>query len=325
MRRREFIKLLGGTAISWPLRASAKTGLPSVGVLLAGNVDSSGHLANAFTQGLNALGYVEGKNVLIERRYAQGQLDRLSTLAAELASLNVDVILAGTGSAALAAQKATQTIPIVFALVTDPVGEGFVSSLARPGGRLTGLTNIAVDLAAKRLQTLQEAVPNLSRIGVLYFQAYPGVALQLDELQRAATALGKSLLPIEVRHPEEYPAAFEKMMQWQANAAAVIENPTFFTNREKIVALAASSKLATVYNAREYVKIGGFMSFGASYTDLYRRAATYVDKILQGANPADLPVEQPVTFELTINLTAAKALGLTLPLSVLARAEEVIE
>src|SRR5215470_11956240 len=242
MRRREFITLLG-VAIAWPLRASAKTGLPSVGVLLAGNVDSSGHLADAFTQGLNALGYVEGKNVLIERRYAQGQLDRLSTLAAELAGLNVDVILAGTGSAALAAQKATQTIPIVFALVTDPVGEGFVSSLARPGGRLTGLTNIAVDLAAKRLQTLQEAVPNLVRIGVLYFQAYPGVTLQLDELERAAKILGKSLLPIEVRRPEEYPPAFAKMLLWQADAVAVIENPIFFANRDRIVALAASSKL----------------------------------------------------------------------------------
>jgi ABC-type uncharacterized transport system substrate-binding protein len=317
--------LLGGAAIPWSLRASAKTGLPRVGVLLAGNIDSSGHLADAFTQGLNALGYVEGKNVLIERRYAQGQLDRLSTLAAELASLNVDVILAGTGSAALAAQKASQAIPIVFALVTDPVGEGFVSSLARPGGQLTGLTNIAVDLAAKRLQTLQETVPNLSRIGVLYFQAYPGVTLQLDELQGAAKALGKSLLPIEVKHPEEYPAAFEKMIQWQANAAAVIENPIFFSKRERIVALAASSKLPAIYNAKEYVKSGGLMSFGASYADLYRRAATYVDKILQGASPADLPVEQPVTFELTINLNAAKALGLTLPLSVLARADEVIE
>ena len=202
MRRREFIMLLGGAATPW----HAKAGVPSVGVLSAGTVDSSGHLVDAFTQGLNGLGYVEGKNILIERRYAQGQLDRLSALAAELASLNVDVILAATGSAALATQKASKTIPIVFALVTDPVGEGFVSSLARPGGRLTGLTNIAVDLAAKRLQTLQETVPNLSRIGVLYFQAYPGVALQLDELQRAAKALGKSLLPIEVRHPEEYPA-----------------------------------------------------------------------------------------------------------------------
>jgi putative tryptophan/tyrosine transport system substrate-binding protein len=325
MRRRDFIMLLGGAAMPWPVRANAKAGVPSVGVLSAGTVDSSGHLVDAFTQGLNGLGYVEGKNILIERRYAQGQLDRLSALAAELAGLNVDVILAATGSAALVAQKASKTIPIVFALVTDPVGEGFVSSLARPGGRLTGLTNIAVDLAAKRLQTLQEAVPNLSRIGVLYFQAYPGVALQLAELQRAAEALGKSLLPIEVGRPEEYPAAFEKMMQWQANAAAVIENPIFFSNRERIVALAASSNLPAIYNAREYVKSGGLNSFGASYTDLYRRAATYVDKILHGASPADLPVEQPVKFELTINLKTAKALGLTLPLSVLARADEAIE
>ena len=184
----------------WPLRANAKAGVPSVGVLSAGTVDSSGHFVDAFTQGLNGRGYVEGKNILIKRRYGGGQLDRLSALAAELASLNVDIILAATGSA-LAAQKASKTIPIVFALVTDPVGEGFVSSLARPGGRLTGLTNIAVDLAAKRLQTLQEAVPNLSRIGVLYFQAYPGVALQLGELQRAAEALGKLLLPIEVGRP----------------------------------------------------------------------------------------------------------------------------
>jgi putative ABC transport system substrate-binding protein len=168
MRRREFIMFLGGAAMYWPLRANAKAGVPSVGVLTAGTVDSSGHLVDAFAQGLKELGYVEGKNILIEVRYVLGQLDRLSALAAELASLNVDVILAATGSAALAAQKASKTIPIVFALVTDPVGEGFVSSLARPGGRLTGLTNIAVDLAAKRLQTLQEAVPNLSHRGALF-------------------------------------------------------------------------------------------------------------------------------------------------------------
>jgi putative ABC transport system substrate-binding protein len=325
MKRREFIALLTGTAIPWPLRANAKTGLPRVGVLQAGTVDSSEHLTDVFTQGLNVLGYVEGKNILIERRYAQGQLDRLFALAAELASLNVDLILAATGSAALAAQNASKTIPIVFALVTDPVGEGFVFSLARPGGRLTGLTNIAVDLAAKRLQTLQEAVPNLSRIGVLYFQAYPGVALQLDELQRAAKALGKSLLPVEVKRPEEIPAAFEKMMQWQANAAAVIESPMFFTNRERIVALAASSKLPTIYNAREYVRSGGLLSYGASYPDLYRRAATYVDKILQGASPADLPVEAPTKFELVLNVNTAKALGLTIPVPLQIAADELIE
>ena len=325
MERREFIALLTGTAIAWPLRANAKADVPRVGVLSFGTVDSSGHLVEAFMQGLNKLGYVEGKNILIERRYAQGQLDRLAGLAAELVSLNVDVIFAPTGSAVLAAQKASKTTPIVFALVTDPVGERFVSSLARPGGRLTGMTNIAVDLAAKRLQTLQEAVPELSRIGVLYFQAYPGVGLQLDELQRAAKALGKSLLPIEVKRPEEYPSGFEKMMQWQANAVAVIENPVFFANREKIVSLAVSSKLPTIYNAREYVQSGGLMSYGAIYTDLYRRAAAYVDKILQGASPADLPVEQPVTFELSINLKAARAIGLTVPPALLAHADEVIE
>jgi ABC-type uncharacterized transport system substrate-binding protein len=326
MRRREFITIVGG-AIASPLvaRTNAKAGVPKVGVLSFGTVDSSGHLVDAFTQGLNVLGYVEGKNILIDRRYAQGQPDRLSALAAEFVSLKVDVIFAPTGSAVLAAQKASKTIPIVFALVTDPVGEGFVSSLARPGGRLTGMTNIAVDLAAKRLQTLQEAVPQLSRIGVLYFKAYPGVALQLDELQRAAKTLGKSLLPIEVRYPEEYPAAFEKMTQWRADAAAAIENPIFFANRERIVALAASSKLPTIYNAKEYVLSGGLMSYGAIYTDLYRRAAAYVDKILQGASPADLPVEQPVTFELIINLKVAKALSLAIPPGLLARADEVIE
>jgi putative tryptophan/tyrosine transport system substrate-binding protein len=320
--------MLGGaaTAAAWPLAARAQhNDQPKVGVLSVGTIESSGPLVDDFVQGLNGLGYVEGKNIAVERRYALGRLDQLPALASELVGLPVDILFAPTGSAVLAAQKASTTTPIVFALVTDPIGEGFVASLARPGGRMTGMTNIAVDVAAKRLETLQEAVPHLSRVGVLYFTAYPGVALQLDELQRAAKALGKLLLPIEAARIDQLATAFDTMVQWRADAAAVIENPFYFANRENIVTLAIGHRLPSIYNAKEYVKSGGLMSYGVSYSDLYRRAATYVDKIIKGARPADLPVEQPVKFELVFNLKTAKALGLEIPGTMLARADEVIE
>jgi putative ABC transport system substrate-binding protein len=328
LKRRRVLTLLGGaaTAAAWPLTTRAQRGdPPKVGVLSVGTVESSGPLVDTFVEGLNGLGYVEGKNIVVERRYALGRLDRLPALASELVGLRVDILFAPTGSAVLAAQKASTTTPIVFALVNDPIGEGFVSSLARPGGRMTGMTNIAVDVAAKRLETLQEAVPNLSRIGVLYFTAYPGVALQLDELERAAKALGKLLLPIEAARIDQLVTAFDTMVQWRADAAAVIENPFYFANQGKIVTLAISHRLPSIYNAKEYVKSGGLMSYGASYSDLYRRAAAYVDKIIRGAAPADLPVEQPVRFELIFNLKTAKALGIDVPPTMLARADEVIE
>jgi putative tryptophan/tyrosine transport system substrate-binding protein len=213
MKRREFMALIAGAA-AWPTTARAQEGkaLPKIGVLSVGTIGSSGHLVEAFVQGLSTLGYIEDKTIAVERRYAQGRLDRLEGLADELVHLNVDIVFAPTGSAALAARKATDTIPIIFALVTDPIEERFVSSLNRPGGRMTGMTNIAVDLAAKRLEMLLEMTPHTSRIGVLYFTAYPGVAFQLGELRRAAEALNKSLLPIEAGRVDELPVAFEAMV-----------------------------------------------------------------------------------------------------------------
>jgi putative tryptophan/tyrosine transport system substrate-binding protein len=326
MKRRKFITLLGGAA-AWPLVAKAQrsTSLPRIGVLSVGTIASSGQLVDAFVERLNALGYIEGKTVTLERRYALGQLDALPKLAAEIVSTGVNIIFAPTGAAVLAAQSATQTIPIVFALVNDPVGEGFVSTLAHPGGRMTGMTNIAVDLAAKRLEILQEVVPHVEHVGALYYTAYPGVRFQLNELERAANAYKKSLLAIEAGNQEELSTAFERMKKSKVDAAVVIENPFYFANREKIVRLAASSRLPAMYNAKEHVQSGGLMSYGASYADLYRRAASYVDKILKGAKPADLPVEQPTTFELVINVKAATAIGLQVPPILLARADEVIE
>ena len=326
MRRREFITALGGAA-AWPIAAHAQRGgiVPKIGVLSVGTVASSGHLVDAFVHGLRERGYVENNTISIERRYAQGDLNRLEPLAAELVRLNIDILFAPTSSAVLAASKATDSIPIIFALVTDPVGERFVSSLNRPGGKITGMTSIAVDLAAKRLEILLELVRQTSRLGILYYLAHPGVPLQLDELQRAANVLAKSYLAVQVGRVDDLPMAFQRMVGWGADAAAVIENPFYFANRDRIVALAATSRIPTIYNSREYTKSGGLVSYGANYSDLYRRAAGYVDKILKGALPADIPVEQPTKFELVINLNAARAIDLSVPEALLFRADEVIE
>jgi putative tryptophan/tyrosine transport system substrate-binding protein len=326
MRRREFITLLGGAA-AWPVTASAQRvgTVPKIGVLSVGTIASSGHLVDAFVQGLRARGYIENDTIVIERRYAQGDLNRLEPLAAELVRLNVDILFAPTSSAVLAAAKATVSIPIIFALVTDPVGERFVASRRRPGGTIMGMTSIAVDLAAKRLEILLELVRRTSRFGILYYSAHPGVPLQLDELQRAANVLGKSYLAVQAGRLDDLPMAFETIVRWGADAAAVIENPFYFANRDRIVALAASNRIPTIYNSREYAKSGGLVSYGANYSDLYGRAAGYVDKILKGALPADMPVEQPIKFELVMNLKAAKAIDVTIPEALLFRADEVIE
>ena len=327
MQRREFITLLGGAAITWPVivHAQGSATVFRVGILNVGTVASTAHLVDAFVRGLNELGYIEGKNIIFERRYAGGQFAQLPLLAAELVNLKVHVILAGTPAAALAAAKATDTIPIVFTLVNDPVGEGFVSSLARPGGRMTGTTNVAVDLAGKRLEALQEAVRDLSRIGVLYVTAQLGVTAQLNEFRTAAGTLGAELLPIEASRLDEISVAFASMVKWKANAVAIIDNAYFFANRDQIVKLAAESKLPMACPTREWVQAGGLMSYAPNYPDLYRRAATYVHRILKGERPSELPVEQPTKFELAINLKATRALGLDIPPTLLARADEVIE
>jgi putative ABC transport system substrate-binding protein len=268
---------------------------------------------------------VEGQNIVIERRFADGKLDRLPALAAELVNFKVDVIFAPPTTAALAAKKATSAIPIVFALVGDPVGTGFVASLARPGWNMTGLSTINVELGAKRLELLKEAFPTVSRVAVLLNPTDPSNVLQLKETQRAAQALGMQLLPIEAQRPEDFDPAFLAMTTGRADALLVMENPINFTHRKLIVDLSNKSRRPAMHALTELVDAGGLMSYSVSYPDQFRRAATYVDKILKGAKPADLPVEQPTKFELVINLKTAKALGLTIPPSLLFRADQVIQ
>jgi putative ABC transport system substrate-binding protein len=283
----------------------------------------------AFLQGLRDLGYNEGPNLVIEYRDAEGKPERLPALAAGLVALNVDVIVAGAGTlSALAAKQATTTIPIVFPVVGDPVADGLVTSLARPGGNLTGLSAVSTELIGKLLELLKQAVPGVSRVALLLKpDAAPERTMQgyLKESDAAARALGVQLQVVEAQGPEDFDRAFSDMSEAHADALVVLGTPVFQVARQRLVDLAAKSRLPTVFSYRAFVDAGGLMSYGPSFPDMFRRAATYVDKILNGAKPADLPVEQPTKFELVINLKTAKALGLTVPQSLLARADEVIE
>ncbi len=280
----------------------------------------------AFLHGLRELGYVEGRNLVIVRRDAEGQLDQLPALAAELVRLPVDVIVTTGGvPGTRAAMQATTTIPIVMAEAGDPVGTGLVASLARPGGNVTGLSVMAPDVVAKQLQLLKEAAPQISRVAVLYNPAYPATVLDLREAQAAAPALGLTILPMEARTSDELDDKFTLMMSLGADSLLTFGDPFTFGYQRRILDFVAKSRLPAVYHAREFVKAGGLISYGPSYRDVHRRAATYVDKILKGAEPGDLPVEQPMKFELVINLKTAKALGLTIPPSVLFQADEVLQ
>ena len=287
------------------------------------------HLPEAFRQGLRDLGYVEGRNLVIENREAEGKADRLPVLAAELVALKVDVIVAapGTGGPRVAMQ-ATRTIPIVFIAAGDPVGSGLVTSLARPGGNVTGLSNLAPELVGKRLELLTQAVPGVSRVAVLWFPGALGERTDKDMLKEAEVAargLGVRLQFVEARDPADFDRAFSDMTRARAGALTVLPSNMFLREHRRLVDLVAKNRLPTVFPWREVVDAGGLMSYGANQPDLFRRAATYVDKILKGAKPGDLPVEQPTKFELVINLKTAKALGLTIPQSVLAHADEVIQ
>ncbi len=284
-------------------------------------------LHEAFRQGLRDLGYVEGRNVVIEYRSAEGKLERLPARAAELVALKVDVIVASGTLAALAAKQTTRTLPIVFTSAADPVTDGLVTSLARPGGNVTGLSNLAPELVGKRLELLTQAVPGVSRVAVLWQLGAVDERTEKDILKAAevaARALGVRLQFVEARGPENFGRAFSDMTRARAGALTVLTSNMFVTERRRLVDLAAKNRLPAVYNVREFVDAGGLMSYGPDLADLYRRAATYVDKILKGAKPADLPVEQPTKFELVINVKTAKTLGLTIPQSVLGRADEVI-
>jgi putative ABC transport system substrate-binding protein len=296
--------------------------VPRVGLLLPGSAAGYASRLEAFRHGLRDLGYVEGRTILLESRFADGQADRLPTLAAELAHLPVDVLVVDGTVALHPAQGATTTIPIVM-VAGDPVGAGFVASLARPGGNITGLSMMIPELSGKRLELLQEAVGTLARVAVLRHRDAP-VDPYVTETQTAAQALGLPLHVLEVRSPDEFAQAFAAMTRAQADALVVIPSGLFFSHRSQLAALAVQHRLPTIFLEREFVEAGGLLAYGPSMADLSRRAATYVDKILKGATPADLPVEQPTKFELVINLKTAQALGLTMPPSLLLLADEVI-
>ena len=277
---------------------------------------------DAFRDGLRKLGYVEGKNIVIEYRYAEGKLDRVKELAVELARLKVDVIVSGGSAATGPAKKANLTIPIIMAQDTDPVRNGFVASLARPGGNITGLSILAPELSGKQLELLKEIMPKLSRVALLGISAEPGNAQMRRETEQAAGALKVQLQYLEVQSPKDVEDAFRQAGNF--DVVLVPAMPIVNSRRAQIAALAAKNRLPAMYGQPEYVDAGGLMFYGASITELFRRAATYVDKILKGARPADLPVEQPTKFEFVINLKAAKQIGLTIPPNVLARADRVI-
>jgi len=299
--------------------------VPRIGFLHPDPISARRHRLEAFRQGLRELGYVEGQTVALEVRFAEGKRERLPALAAELVGLKVDVIVTATVPGIRAAQHATKTIPIVMAVAADPVATGFVAGLARPGGNTTGLSMMAPELVGKRLELLTEAVPRVSQVAVLRNPTNPATALSLSETEVAARALGVRLQLLEVRTSEELAGAFGAATRDRAGALIVLPDPMFLTHRTRIADLAAKSRLPAIYYDRDYVEAGGLMSYGANIADMYRRAATYVDKILKGAKPADLPVEQPTKFELVINLKTAKALGLTVPQSILIRADHVIQ
>ena len=297
--------------------------IPRIGILslAGGGVPRT----EAFRQGLRELGYVEGRNIAFEMKLAERREDRLPQLATELARSNVDVIVAEGTLATRAAMQATQTIPIVMAFTADPVGAGLVAALARPGGNVTGLSSLAGELSGKRLELVKETVPGLSRVAVLFNPATPAAEAQLKEMELAAQTLSVKLQALEVRDFKEIERAFSAAMSKQAGAFTVLADPLIAGHRTRIVQLAGKHRRPGMYYAREWAEAGGLMAYGVNYSELFHRAATYVDKILKGAKPADLPVEHPTRFELIINLKTAKALGLTLPQSLLIRADQVIQ
>ena len=325
MKRREVVALLGGAA-AWPLAARAQQSgrPPTIGVLGGATSSAESQRTAAFVQRLRELGWIEGRSVAIEYRWAEGRSARLAEIAAEFVRLRVDVILATGTAPALVAKQVTAVIPIVFAFAGDPLGTGLVASLTRPGGNITGLSNQAADLDGKRIELLREIVPHLRRLGVLANADYPAVALEMSEIQAAGRTLGLDIVTFEVRGTKDIEPAFEALKN-KADALFLVGDPLMSSNRIRINTLAVATRLPTIYVQREYVDAGGLISYGANFPDLFRRAAELVDKILRGAKPADIPVEQPTKFELVINLTTAKALGIDVPPQLLALADEVIE
>ena len=322
MRRRKFIAGLGATT-AWPVvaRAQQPGKIMRIGVITVG----SNFRREILTESLQALGWVEGKNVVFEFRVAGNILDRLPELVAELIHLKVDVIIAQGTLAPLAVKRATTTIPIVMAAAGDPLGSGLVSSLARPGANVTGLSLISPDLGGKRLEILRDVLPGVSRVAILWNAANPYPALVFNETERAARTLGIQVSSLEVRSPADIDAALDAAIRQNPSALITVEDPLTNDYKSKIIDFVAANRLPSIYGHREFTDSGGLMSYGANLVDLYQRSAGYVDRILRGAKPADLPIEQPTKFELVINLKTAKALGLTVPPTLIARADEVIE
>ena len=323
MRRREFIGLLG-SATAWPLAVRAQQPAKTIGFLGASTRSAEAQWIAVFVQRLRELGWIEGRTVAIEYRWGEGSEERFAQISTELVQLQVDVIVTWGSAAVVAAKQATSVIPIVFAASGDPLGTGLVVSLARPGGNVTGLSNQQADIATKRLQLLRDVVPSLRRLAIMFNVDAPIAVLDRREVQAAASTLGLDVAVSEIRQSKDIASAFDAL-KGRADALYVCSEPFAFTNRVHINILAAAARLPTMHGRREYIEAGGLISYGTNFPDLFRRAAEYVDKILRGAKPADIPVEQPTKFDLVINLVTAKALGLEVPAMLLGRADEVIE
>jgi|307.fasta_scaffold02814_7 putative ABC transport system substrate-binding protein len=323
MRRRDFFKAVVGSATTWPLAAYPQAEkLPRIGFMGA-NASVFSPWTAAFVGRLRELGWVEGRTIAIEYRWSEGRPERNAEIAAEFVRLNVDAIVT-LGSAVPALQKVTSVIPIVFALSTDPVGGGLVASLAHPGGNVTGLSNQAAELASKRLEYLREAVPNLSRLAIMGNVGFPQAVLEMGGVQATARTFGLQITQLEIRKADDIAPAFETL-NGRADALYVVDDALITANRSRIITLALGARLPAIFNNRSFVEVGGLLSYGPNFPDLFRRAADLVDKILHGAKPANIPVEQPTKFDLVINLTTAKTLGLSIPDKLLAVATEVIE
>jgi putative ABC transport system substrate-binding protein len=320
-----FVIIVALTVCGAGAEAQQPAKMPRIGYLSANSLSSTSALVEAFRQGLRELGYTEGKNIVIEWRAAEEKFDRLPDLAAELVGLRVDVIFAAAAPSITAASQATKIIPIVFEMLADPVSAGFVSSLAKPGGNLTGLAGLAPELSGKRLELLKEIVPRLHRVAILGNPSNPNFRSVLKETETAASGLGLQLQVLQVKEPVNLQSAFAAMTKARAEALSVIPDPMLVSEQKRILDLAAKGRLPAIYGISGAVEAGGLISYAPNLSAMFRRAATYVDKILKGAKPADLPVEQPIKFEFVINLKAAKQIGLTIPPQVLARADRVIK
>ena len=325
MKRREFITLLGSAAAGWPLAARARqSAMPVIGLMGAGSAAAQSHLTSAFLQRLRELGWTEGRELRIEYRWAEGRPQRFAEIAAEFVRLKVDLILTHNTPPTLAAKQATSSIPIVFATAGDPVGTGIVASLSRPSGNITGLSGQATDTAGKRVELLRELIPDLRHLAILADVDSPFTTRDVDETQGAARTLALETVAFEIRRREDIAAAF-KALQGRAQALYVSTGPLAFVNRTRINTFALAARLPTMHGVREPVEAGGLICYGPNWPFMWGRAADFVDKILRGAKPADIPVEQPTKFELVVNLSTAEALGITVPPTLLARADEVIE